>query len=692
MIFNPKNPGWKTGQYPLFMGPAPALHDTINVQYPAIAALATRQVSQRWVFDEFNHAQSRMDLLHCPENIYKVMLMNLAYQWEADSVAARGIPPVFAPFVTNPELWEALMENANMECVVPETEVLTPRGWVRIDALRSGVAVAQYDVHSNEISFAVPSRIVERDHSGDMVTFSGRQVHQVVTPNHRMPAYETRAGKVHWKVAEDQTYYACNGLFTSGLNKFDRHLTTLERFYIAAQADGSVSDRYTGDLCGTIPVRFGLKKARKILRLEGICRELGFNIFKVGSERDNGVQVFQVDVPVSDLPPCGLKSLAWVEYETSGEIFGKQFLEEVAQWDGSTHNAGNCYYTSTVGANADVVATVAHLAGVRVTRTRREDVRSQAFSDTFIVNWTSRRTGHSRFIFGGSGISKEVNSYTGKVYCLTVPTGAFLVRSSGVISVTGNCTHAKTYSEIVRQCVPAPNEVFALVMESEQALARADTVNAVLDAALTMGALKTLRDRGISGYTSLGDSMFYDAAMMAMVALYALERIQFMSSFAATFAIVEQGYFQSIGKAVQKIMLDELFVHAALDREVLRIELATEQGADWLSARRRDVRDILDETVQREVSWAPYLLSSGRNIVGYTVPLATQWTAWNAAECYNVLGVQADLAAPNKSPLPWMDNWIYIDRVQNAMQELDGSNYALNVVKNDIDDGTELDF
>jgi len=360
-IFNPENGGWKAGQYALFMGQNPALHDSINVSAPAIQALALRQVSQRWVFDEFNHDQSRLDLTTCPESIYKVMLMNIAYQWEADSVASRAIAPLLAPFVTNSELWEALLENTNMEV-----------------------------------------------------------------------------------------------------------------------------------------------------------------------------------------------------------------------------------------------------------------------------------------------------------------------------------THAKTYSNIVQQCVPNPGEVFSMVMENERTLKRAETVNVVFDELAVMGALKTLKESGLTGFRVMGDDVYYGAIMRGIWALYALERIQFMSSFAATFAIVEQGYFQSIGKAVQKIMLDELFCHAALDREILKVEMATERGKAWLEANRDWVKMMLDEVVEQETSWAPYLLGDGRSIVGYTPQLAAEWTAWNAKECYTLAGVEPALPAPSRNPLPWMDNWIDVNKTQNAQQEADGNNYALNVVKDDL--------
>lgn len=359
-IFNDQNSEWKGGAGSLFLGQAPALHDTINLRYPEIQKLALRQVSQRWVFDEFSHEQSRLDLTTCPRSVYEVMLMNIAYQWEADSVAARAIAPLLAPFVTNSELWEALLENTNMEV-----------------------------------------------------------------------------------------------------------------------------------------------------------------------------------------------------------------------------------------------------------------------------------------------------------------------------------THAKTYSNIVQQCVPDPADVFRMVMESNATLSRASTVNAAFDRLANAGALHTLGD--------LESWAAYESVMEGMFALYGLERIQFMSSFAATFAIVEQGYFQSIGKAVQKIMLDELFCHAALDREVLKIELSTERGKDWLSDNRSKVKTMLDEITLREVDWAPHLLGEGRSILGYTVPLATAWTALNSRECYEMAGVKPVIQYPDYSPFPWMENWINIDKTQNAMQEADGNNYALNIVKDDVGD-MQLDF
>jgi hypothetical protein len=44
-----------------------------------------------------------------------MMVENLAYQWRADSVAARSIAGLFAPFVTNSELWDAWVKITEIE-------------------------------------------------------------------------------------------------------------------------------------------------------------------------------------------------------------------------------------------------------------------------------------------------------------------------------------------------------------------------------------------------------------------------------------------------------------------------------------------------------------------------------------------------------------------------------------------------
>ena len=355
-VFNVNNSGWKTKQYPLFMGEEMSLYDSINVNYKELFDVYKQQVSQRWTENEFNHEQSRLDMINCPKNVYEVMLLNLSFLWILDSVASRAIAPLFAPFVTNSELWAALMENSNMEVI-----------------------------------------------------------------------------------------------------------------------------------------------------------------------------------------------------------------------------------------------------------------------------------------------------------------------------------HALSDSEIVRQCVANPDDVFKLSVQNEKTIHRAVKVVSVFDDLQKAGAEYILGIRK-------NDQDTYNIVFKGLVALYILERLQFMASFAATFAVVEQGYFQSIGKMVQKIMLDEIFCHYTTDAIVLKIEMATERGKTAMQQCKGEILEMIAEVRNQERSWSDYLFSEGRSIVGLNPLLLNEWVDYNAQAVYDGLGLSEDVHFDRikQNPLKWMDNWIEIDKFQNAMQEADGNNYALNVVKDDV--------
>lgn len=245
--------------------------------------------------------------------------------------------------------------------------------------------------------------------------------------------------------------------------------------------------------------------------------------------------------------------------------------------------------------------------------------------------------------------------------------------------------HALSYSEIVRQCVVDPKEVFEMVMLNENTIKRAVKVVSVFDTLAKVGAEYTLGIRGNTQDT-------YNHVFKGMVALYILERLQFMASFAATFAIVEQGYFQSIGKMIQKIMLDEIACHAATDAEVLKIELRTPRGQQALIECKDDILEMLNEVIKQELNWSEYLFSEGRAIVGLNPLLLNEWVYYNAQVIFADFGLDNPHPRIDKNPLPWMMNWIDIDKHQNAMQESDGNNYALNVVKLDVSDEDMFDF
>lgn len=120
-ILNMKNRGWADGKYALFLGEPLGLHDTINVVHPKLVELYERQRDIDWAVNEVSLQESNMDVQRAPKYITDLMLKNLSYQWEIDSIASRSFATLLAPFITNTEFWKAVLKNQEMEIVHSDT-------------------------------------------------------------------------------------------------------------------------------------------------------------------------------------------------------------------------------------------------------------------------------------------------------------------------------------------------------------------------------------------------------------------------------------------------------------------------------------------------------------------------------------------------------------------------------------------
>jgi ribonucleoside-diphosphate reductase beta chain len=245
--------------------------------------------------------------------------------------------------------------------------------------------------------------------------------------------------------------------------------------------------------------------------------------------------------------------------------------------------------------------------------------------------------------------------------------------------------HAATYSEIVRMSFDDPEQVVADILAVKESIIRMDSVNRVFD-----DLYKASHSYALGQITA---EQAYDTVFLAVVALLILERIQFTSSFGITFTICSSNWFQSIGKAVQKIAQDELEVHVELDKEVLRIELATEQGRAAYQRQKHNINALFNEVVQTELNWVDYLFSEGRELVGATATTLKNWVLFNARDVAKFLNVETAYKFPKNNPMPHLEDWINIANTQAAPQEQDNNAYKVNTItRDDSEKNFEIDF
>lgn len=232
--------------------------------------------------------------------------------------------------------------------------------------------------------------------------------------------------------------------------------------------------------------------------------------------------------------------------------------------------------------------------------------------------------------------------------------------------------HARTYSHIIKQTFTDPNELLKEIYAETEVLARSDVIVAAFDnLANCKGGEKEIRK----------------AILMAFTALFALEAIAFMASFAVTFSIVETGKFQGIGKLVQLICRDEV-LHTRMDYTILDILVKDPAWADTIAECGGEIKELLDNVVANEIKWADYVFSEGREVIGLNAELLQQYVVFMAKPVYSVFGLDAPKASA-KNPLPYMEKYIDPSKMQTANMELQNSSYLIGTIN---DDTSDLDF
>ncbi len=316
-------------------------------------------------------------------------------------------------------------------CFHPNTELLTPAGWVRISEYAGG-PIAQWE-ESGNISFVEPSAYIKKP-ADKLVHLNNQHIRLAVTEDHRCLLRHRKTGALKVFAGKDypedwQQIHA--GHYRGG------HLTmdeALLRLVVATQADGHVLDG---------AINFSFKKSRKSDRLLTILDQLGCSYSNNQGDLHGRVRI---RLPKSDttqkvLSLLGARKLfgRWI-LELSEESL-HVFCEEVFFWDGSWTRKNN--YASKEIENTAWVQTALSLIGKRAHMRTYVNQRGSVSYQVDVVDRDYSLT---------TNISKVTQDYNGDVYCVSVPSTYVVVRYDNHVHITGQC-----------QNIPNPeNDVFQI--------------------------------------------------------------------------------------------------------------------------------------------------------------------------------------------------------------------------------------
>lgn len=324
------------------------------------------------------------------------------------------------------------------DCFIEGTEVMTPQGWRLLEDMKIGDDV--YGFKEGELRLEKVIKTTSKNFEGNLIKIGNKRHHKIVTPNHDMILHNSKGW---YKETAEQAkltncvYVPVTAKYSEGNSK---KLTDLERIYIAVQADGSKSywynhmgEKLERGISGGYNYILGLSKQRKIERFDLLLRSTGIKHTRTES-KDGSVNYY-----LSLGNEYNYKKFnTWINLTDVSREWCEDFINEILLWDGHDYEYEKGY-SSTDKSNIDIIQQISVLAGYRSKVRRNKDSQRKAtYNDCYKINFTNKDSESTR----AHSYKKELVDYSGKVNCITVPSGGIVTRYQDSVFISGNC-HAK---------------------------------------------------------------------------------------------------------------------------------------------------------------------------------------------------------------------------------------------------------
>jgi GTP cyclohydrolase I len=332
-------------------------------------------------------------------------------------------------------------------CYDRETEILTPGGWVRFDNLGVEEEVAQVDPRSLEMTFVLPLSYVRYRYSGPMLKWRSDTVSLLVTPEHRM-VYRTdwdfrRGPDLPWSVAPAHSmppaFYVPQAVTWTAPDLARIHFAgremsgdTLAAFMGIWLAEGctrahrkdvvvsqNVGEKETDIWALLARLPFGFKRVlqpnRPHVHFKSCDKALYQALRIFGKSRDKRVPDF-------------------IKRMSSRQI--ELFLRWFTVGDGHVykHNPLRVHFVSTSHRLIDDVQELL----LRIGKTGARQTYKNCSRIEVRTHKRKPEKGYKRWGKLRACHREEVD-FDDEVFCVSVPTGAVLVRREGRPIVSGNC-------------------------------------------------------------------------------------------------------------------------------------------------------------------------------------------------------------------------------------------------------------
>lgn len=306
-------------------------------------------------------------------------------------------------------------------CFHPDTEYLTDNGFIPVSSVTLDSNLATVNPETLEVSYEKPSTLHSYDYNGQLYEFSSNNVSFCVTPNHNI-----------WHHTDGNTLLNCcqaqdlpdNCVIPQRFGKFSSKISQEDKSYI-----GEFSEKILLELCAYLMY----KKTSRI--------ENGQIYIKKGKIQDHIISLIgklklKCDISNSSVI---ITDEEFIDYYINFDFNNvtdenliiflyPHFTKKTYQFNIRHLNLFSKYYLENIGI-------IALKCGYSVKYSKTE-IHCSLAKENRIYPW-----GNFFHCHGVKASSIHKIQYTGKVYCVTMPTyHSVIIRYKGCISMSGNST------------------------------------------------------------------------------------------------------------------------------------------------------------------------------------------------------------------------------------------------------------
>lgn len=349
-------------------------------------------------------------------------------------------------------LWHPLaymLDESHLFCLDTETELLTKHGWRKFDQIAVGDIAICFDLQNSVYCEGSISRLIVKNHSGPMVSMKSDGIDCLATEDHRVVMRRTQRAKGRYKKYPWEFEYArsvpCHAdIPCGGGPDFDDipnlsldMLEILGWVITDGHFTGGNSKRYLNIEQSIKTNKGGVNMVASLTKL--LSRLNGQSIYNRPERihnsfgkliRSRATKSFYLGVELS------AQLLYWLGddiHRIPRRILAEASKVQLAalyrgllHGDGTTNKNGWCaFYPGDYEPLADDFQELCVRLGISTTK------KLVPQTGQWTVSITRRKSHYIR--------KKSSEFYSGLVWDITVPTGAFIARRRGKVFVTGNC-------------------------------------------------------------------------------------------------------------------------------------------------------------------------------------------------------------------------------------------------------------